>query len=257
MHRRAGAGGEARCAVVSSPIARLAKLHERKTTLLLVLLLGADLVFVALHVTYYLTPLLNTRFDLGQDGGYPEIYGYLKYLLVAVLFEAIRRDTQHNSWFAWTLVFLVFLLDDALQVHETLGGLVAAELHFSPPFNLRLQDFGELAAAAAQGFVLLAVVSWAYCRGSRTFRKVTHDMLLLVALLVFCGVFADTAHMAFEDRSLASGAVGIVEDGGEMIAASLMLWYASLLTVRGGDPGFFLLDLPPVRKRKQRRQAFE
>lgn len=233
------------------------RLHDRRASLLLVFLVAVDLVFIALHVTYYLTPLLDVRFDLGLERGYPEIFGYLKFLAIAGLFEAVRRFTGSSSYFAWTLVFLVLLLDDAAGMHEALGGLIAGHLDFHPPFDLRLKDFGELAAAAAIGSVLLIVAARAYRRGSRTFRKVSHDMLLLMAILVFCGVFVDMAHTAFEDRSLAAGAVGILEDGGELVSSSLMLWYVALLAIRRGKPRVFLLDLLPGRNRRADTNARE
>src|SRR5690606_16865273 len=129
----------------------IAALHDRHATRLLLLLLGTDAVLVALHVVYYLTPYLDARFDLGQEGGWPECFGYLKYLTIAILFESVRRATRCHGYFAWTLVFVVLLADDALQVHETLGRLIAGHLGIEPPFNLRRQDLGELAAAAVLG----------------------------------------------------------------------------------------------------------
>lgn len=243
MHRRHGAGGAARSAKVTRRPGSIAALHDRHATRLLLLLLGTDAVLVALHVVYYLTPYLDARFDLGQEGGWPECFGYLKYLTIAILFESVRRATRCHGYFAWTLVFVVLLADDALQVHETLGRLIAGHLGIEPPFKLRRQDLGELAAAAVLGGALLVPLAWAYRRGPQRFRKVSRDMLLLVALLVLCGVFADAAHMVAEDRSWLAGFLGIVEDGGELVAASLMLWYAFRLARRRGDPGLFLLDL--------------
>ncbi len=229
-------------------------LHDRRASRLLALLLASDLLFIALHVVYYLTPWLDVRFDLGMDRGFPELFGYLKFLAIAALLEGVRRFTGCNGYFAWILVFLVLFLDDAAKIHEGLGRLIAAHLAFEPPFNLRRQDLGELAAAAVSGILLLLAAGWAYWRSSDVFRKVSRDMLLLIAILVFCGVFVDMAHTVFEDRSLAAGAVGIVEDGGEMISASLMLWYAVLLALRRGDPGVFLLDLLLGRHRRPRRR---
>src|SRR5690606_30380779 len=151
MHRRHGAGAAARSAKVTRRPGGIAALLDRHATRLLLLLLGTDAVLVALHVVYYLTPYLDARFDLGQEGGWPECFGYLKYLTIAILFESVRRATRCHGYFAWTLVFVVLLADDALQVHETLGRLIAGHLGIEPPFNLRRQDLGELAAAAVLG----------------------------------------------------------------------------------------------------------
>ena len=45
--------------------------------------------------------------------------------------------------------------------------------------------------SATVGILLLPILVWAYSRGSQTFRNMSNDMLLLIAALVFFGVFLD------------------------------------------------------------------
>jgi hypothetical protein len=228
-------------------------MNHRSASLLLLLLLSADLIFIALHIIYNLTPMLDARFDIGRDRGFAEVFGYIKFFWISILFACVCRSTRSGSYLAWMSVFIYFLVDDSMQLHERIGGIVASRFHFHPPFNLRLQDFGELTVSATAGVVLSIVLASAYWRGSHTFRNVSKDMLLLVLVLVFFGVFVDMAHMTAADGSLISGGLAVAEDGGEMMAVSLMLWYVFLLAIRKGEPGLFLHDL--LRKRQAGHQA--
>lgn len=90
-------------------------------------------------------------------------------------------------------MFLYCLTDDAFQIHEDVGTLIANELTFTPPLNLRLQDFGELTVYAIAGIILILAIGLAYQKGSQAFRNLSHDFLFLVAILVFFGVFLDLA----------------------------------------------------------------
>ncbi|MFQ5635190.1 MAG: hypothetical protein ACE5G3_07655 [Gammaproteobacteria bacterium] len=211
----------------------MVKINERSASLVLLLLILADLVFIALHFVEALTPLLQgSLYSLERDGGYPEVYQYLKWFWIVVLLLYLAKSRKSFGYTAWVLVFTYFLLDDAMSIHEGVGRTIAGRLSVTPPFGLRLQDLGELAVSAIAGVVLSAVVAWAYLSESRSFRKASQDMLILLLALVFFGVLIDMLHMALQldrDQQLVAGAV---EDGGEMVVASIIFWYVFLLSVR-------------------------
>lgn len=213
-----------------------------RSALLLLLLFSADFLFIALHVVHRLASTLSVQFDIAKDGGYPEIFVYIKYVSASVLLAWIWSKTRCNGYLAWMVVFVYFFADDALKIHERVGGLMALKMEFHPPFNMRLQDFGELAVSAMAGTLLLVFLMLAYWRSSSAFRKVSSDMLVLILLLVFFGVVIDMAHSAIKVGGLWAGALGILEDGGEMVASSLILWYVYALALNEGKPAFFLHD---------------
>ena len=55
-------------------------------------------------------------------------------------------------------------------------------------------------------------------------------LLLMLALVVF-GVAVDMAHGAVPSETTAYFILGVVEDGGELVVASLILWYVFRLAV--------------------------
>ena len=83
---------------------------------------------------------------------------------------------------------------------------------------------------------------WAYRKGTQIFRKISLDIGLLVLVLVFFGVVVDMLHSVVRLDNAASFIMGLVEESGEMLAVSLVLWYIFLLNVRGTNAGCYLCD---------------
>ena len=217
-------------------------INDHCVLLFFILLISADLVFIVLHCIYALTPFLHYRYlALGEDGGWSEVYQYIKWLWIIILLVYISKSTRSVGYIAWGLVFLYFLLDDSFEIHERAGrsiaGYLSLTLPFKAPFALRFQDLGELAVSVAAGVILLSVVALAYWYGSQDFKKMSRNMLYLVIALAFFGVVVDTAHIGLVNYFGLGATVyfilGVMEDGGEMLVASLMLGYTFLLSTRG------------------------
>lgn len=216
---------------------------EPSALLLLLLLLSADCAFIALHIAtrierHLFDATLQLNYDLfsiATDGGYPELYQYVKYFWVIILTIYLSRVARVPSYTAWTLLFTYFLCDDTLSIHERGGAFIGKSLNFVPPLNLRLQDFGELTVTVIAGVVLLPILLWSYWCGTSSFKKNAQDMLLLVLALVFFGVFVDMAHQLIRLGWEVDFLMGVIEDGGEMVAMSLIVWYVFLLSVHKGN----------------------
>jgi hypothetical protein len=190
---------------------------------LLVLLLCVDVAFFVLHGFNRLSASRNDLFSLAVDGGYAEVFQYLKEFSVAIALLLLFGRTREGVYGAWALLFTYLLFDDALTIHETAGKVVAAHLTDVQGFAFRAQDFGELTVSALAGLVFLGLIGAFYVRSSEGARDVSKDLAVLVGLLVFFGVCLDLAHLALEAMHVR--ALTIVEDGGEMIAMSIAVSY--------------------------------
>ena len=84
-------------------------LNERAASLFLALLLCGDVAFVAGHLINGLTPLLDNDpvggldyrllLNLETDRGYGEVYQYLKFIWIAVLFLSLSMEKAIlRSW---------------------------------------------------------------------------------------------------------------------------------------------------------------
>jgi hypothetical protein len=116
--------------------------------------------------------LNNPLFSLEKDGGYPEIYQYIKELWIVGLLLSILIKTRAVGYSIWALLFLYLLLDDALQIHETFGVYIATELKLTPSLGLRATDFGELAISPMAAALFLPPLVFFYVRGSGAFKQV-------------------------------------------------------------------------------------
>jgi hypothetical protein len=187
-------------------------------------LISIDVLFIVIHIINSFT-FNNPDFKITSDRSYPEFYQYTKYFLVVLMLINISIKNKSYSYTSWAILFTYFLIDDSFQIHETFGGFIANIITFSPPFGLRRQDIGELVTSSIAGLVIFPTIIWKYLRGTDEFKKETINIALLVSLLVFCGIFLDMLHEALPLNRIFKGIFGILEDGGEMVAMTLITWY--------------------------------
>lgn len=212
----------------------LRMMHMPEATAMLVLLLCGDLAFVALHFIHHFTPWFDTDLlSLEQDRGYAEFYQYVKWLWIVLLLGALSRRTGLSALSAWIPLFVYFLFDDAMMLHERLGARVADHIPAGlPTFGLRTQDLGELTVSGLFFAVWSLTMLVAWRRGSLRMRQISLDLGLLVALLLFFGVVFDMLHAALGPVLRMHFAFGTVEDGGELLAVSLIVWFLFRLLIR-------------------------
>lgn len=204
------------------------------TLYFLSLLLAADALFILVHIANENAGLISNRnFALDRDRGYAEIYQYVKLYWIVITLAALWWRTRAPVYVGWIGAFGYLLLDDALQVHERGGEIVAARWGYGETLGLRDVDFGELTVTAAAGAVLVALLAVGYWRSSRDARAASKDFVVLVVALAFFGVAFDMLHQIVGDNGLGALFV-IAEDGGEMLVVSVACAYAASLFLRGG-----------------------
>lgn len=216
--------------------------NEFNTTLLLILVLS-DILFIIFHVItkiVYGAEESESLFNLSVDQGYAEFFQYTKFLLIIILLIHIIISTKCLKYISWICLFTYFLFDDAFQIHEIIGRHIAKGLNFYPPLHLRLQDIGELIVYAIVGIFLFAIIIGTYISSNKTFKKTSKDLLLLIFIFAFFGVFVDILGSAL--NGMVSG-LGLIEDGGEMFTTSVILWYVFNIAFNKNDNKISLYNL--------------
>lgn len=170
-------------------------------------------------------PASKSRFNLAEDWSLAEMVGYLKELAAAAVCVWLYVKHRQLILLAWAGILAFLALDDSLQGHEKVGGRIARgfdleSFSFLGVDGIRGQDLGELIAAGAFLVPMLVALVAGYRRAEPRWRRFSLGLAGLLALLAFCGVVVDFFVNALDSESL-----NIVEDGGEMVTLSYIVWF--------------------------------
>ena len=203
--------------------------------LFLLLLLCGDVVYLALHAGHLTVPALRgDHFSLETDRGLAEFYQYMKQLWLALCLAIASVRRRHLVLTVWSGFFAFLMLDDALQLHERTGDSLGPRLGLPAAGGLRPEDFGELLFAVTIGVSLSAMLAIAWWRDRATTWALSRDLLVLTAVLAFCGVAVDTLHtIAFFRVPQIADPLAFLEDGGELLVISTLAACGLDLASRG------------------------
>ena len=193
---------------------------DKHTNKLLLLLLVVDIFFIIIHIFYSFGFTSDWRLSIAEDFSYGEVYQYIKELWIIVLLLLLCKTRNSSVFSSWVLLFIYLLLDDSLRVHEEIGRVMVRSFDFQPMFQLRAQDFGELAVTVLFGGILFSIIGVSYYFSSEWSRHVSIRLFILVMMLALFGVVVDMI-------AIATGAEfwSVLEDGGEMIIMSIIVCY--------------------------------
>jgi hypothetical protein len=166
--------------------------------------------------------------NIEADWSLGEILNYAKWvILISVFFRAFRKTRL--SVFRWiTVIFIIILADDSLQIHERTGDVLA---HIFGGRSGLSSALGEMAFWTCLGVLCLGLLFSAWSQTPQETRKQLWPLGALFGCVVFCGFVVDFIHfLSFTPLMagipLISGILLLIEDGGEMVFASLMVAYS-------------------------------
>ncbi|QCZ92055.1 hypothetical protein [Salinimonas iocasae] len=191
-------------------------------TVIIVLMALSDVGFMVIHLAFKLDLVSHPHFSMTRDRGYAEVFQYLKIFWIICLLAILFMRYKAAVLLAWIFIFGYMLLDDSLQIHETVGRYLVANFDIQPALRLRAQDFGELLVTAIAGAFLFSFLAVAYLNAANYAKQVTHRLIALVAAIAFFGIVIDMVHIMIP---WGYTFFAMVEDGGEMLIMSLTLGY--------------------------------
>lgn len=229
-------GFDISAASVSSVWSRLLRLLEvvrthRELRALVGVLLAIDvfwLVYYCIARTLHELDGDRTLYNLKTmlittDRGLPEWFGYAMTLGLIALLVVLRRKTRQPIYAALAAIYVIVLLDDALQVHEYFGRRFVGWLDIPRGLiGLRPEDIGEVLTWSILGAAVLPMLWFSLKRSGPRHRVNGLAILVAFAALVFCAVGVDQLYSNFHDVHPLSGMlIDLVEDGGELLAITL------------------------------------
>lgn len=204
----------------------------------LILLWLADglliLAFIAARVLVFIGVIrfVPDMLAISREYSIPESFNYAKWALCVLCLVTAWFRSRAALFGLLALIFAMIFADDAFLGHETLGAWLAEALALGPAIGLDAKHIGELAIFVAMGGIALALIAAGYRLSPRAYWGFLHRFLLVIAgLAVTGGLFDALHHMS---SSLPDGRIftlirlllTLVEDGGEMLLASLAAAYA-------------------------------
>ena len=200
-------------------------LEDPASQQLLWMLLGADLLFLFLHVMLLQGHLTDVRFSVEKDRGFAEVFQYVKQYWIFLVFGWMAAQRREPHYAVWSILFGYLLVDDWFMLHERAGAVLAGRLQLPAILRLRARDLGELLFMGSVGILFVSGFVLTYMRaGAATLRAGRRAAVLLAALVGF-GVAVDILHQTSHGTILYNS-IGTVEDGGEMLVMSLICAYA-------------------------------
>jgi hypothetical protein len=122
------------------------------------------------------------------------------------------------------------LVDDSFRVHERLGSLLASRFELGWIFLLSPQGVGELIVFIVAAFLLLIPIFITYSRSDTETKMDSRCFFIILALLAFFGVVIDMVHEMIAAVTLHES-IGVLENGGEMLVVSIMLYFVFCLCI--------------------------
>ena len=195
---------------------------------LLYLLLSIDAALILISALIGLLIVLKVMtvwpdfLNIGMDWSAGEIFNYIKWLAIAGIF-ALAFLRRRNAIFAClSFVFLLILADDSLQLHERSASLRLIEANGDRGLA---QAYSEIVFWCVLGLLCLGVILAAWRKTPADIRRRLWPALWLFCGVVASGVVVDFFHNFTGEKTVVSGLLLLLEDGGEMIFISLMLAY--------------------------------
>lgn len=214
--------------------------RQRAIILLAGFILLSDVLFIALHTEAQLRGSQNSLLFIDFDRGYAEFFQYLKMTYALLLITLVAIETRSWILSVWLIPFAYLLSDDALQIHERGGEYIAQLFSLQPGLGVRAVDFGEVAVSGIAGLIILPLLGIAYWKACAGERWIFHRLLGLIALLALFGIVIDLAHVAAHSLLGGFDWIAVVEDGGEMVVATLIVAFLLRLNLSGGERGFLV-----------------
>ena len=213
---------------------------DRASSRLLRLFISIDLLLIIAHIfVLFINPavFLDSIWCLEQDGGVGEIFQYAKELWIVLLFTLLAVRRFQLNHLTWAVLFGYLFVDDALQLHEKAGEMVARASTSETIAGLRAEDVGELTVYIVFGLLAVLLISATLLRSNAETKTVCLRFVIIMGLLFATAVLADLVHSRISNICDAFGipegikivlyyGLGIVEDGGELLVMSLAGAYA-------------------------------
>ncbi|HSK94723.1 MAG TPA: hypothetical protein VLA76_11795, partial [Candidatus Angelobacter sp.] len=163
------------------------------------------------------------NYAIDVERGFGETLQYVKLGWLVVILPLLAVRLRSGQFACWAVIALVLLYDDMFSARERYGQVLALAQGWEGAFGIRGQDLGEFVFIGLYGVVVLACAALAYRYSRGGDRRFWWEMGVLLVALVGFGIVVDMIHVLVIGQEPWDLLLATIEDGGEMVVASLMV----------------------------------
>lgn len=233
-------------------------LSSRVFVVALCVLATVDVGFILTHIGHKASvlsgayhPLGHQRFNIESDRSYGEYFEYIKTAVCIVASFACLGITKCSIYSVMSAAYVWLLLDNSIGLHEGLGRRVAPLLPGTGVLPFPGEALGELAIFACFALAGLGLFAVSWRRSVGKHRAAGTVFVLLMAALGVFAVGVDALHVVSERfRQVVTDALGVVEDGGELLVLSAHCAFMLSLWAKLHRANTAVLPAAPAEKRR-------
>ncbi len=209
--------------------------HKRYCYVVLALCLFLDFSFILLHIvtSYQKSAYSDSILLLDTPYGLPELFQFLKYMFILTLIATYILKNKWKSYVALFILFLTFFMDDLFQLHNLVASYIATVFQLKESWGLKGQDLGYIIYILCLGVIVLSISWFGFFKTSNKTRNGYKTIMLLVFLFLFFGIIMDGVNHFMTYTYGPQILFTVIEEGGEMIALSLLVCYINSLGTHG------------------------
>lgn len=202
------------------------------------LLITTDLLIIGAHLSYSFPELPADRyFSIEHERSLGESFQHVKTWWLVLVHVFLVWRLRSLRYVAWAFVAAYLLIDDMTRIHEEAGDDLGRMLApWALLLSIQARDFGEIVIGIFSGAVCLTVIALSLVKAPADYWR--HSASVVVGLLCLglfgVGVDGIQALVSFNwgSDTLIARILGSIEDGGEMLAMSLLLATSTLAVER-------------------------
>lgn len=193
----------------------------------------ADILLIVLHVVdAAASQPLGNLVDLGKERNLPTAFASLQLLVIGGFLASFAREqlaqVRPGSWMLWLLPLLFFLLatDEVIGIHEKTGLLIDELVPAVERDHLIFSDTGIWMFAIGGPFILITTSFIYLMRSYFTAPGVLSKAALGFGVFMGGAIGIETLSNFVESGSTAHTIQVVVEEGAELVGATVIMWAA-------------------------------
>lgn len=197
---------------------------------LLMLMLAVNVTLILVYAFRLTLPFMGQDlFDIDAQFSLGSLFIFGQFVAIILCLSEVKYNRRDRAFDFWKYLFLYLLAADMFDITEHAGRILGELFSFEELYGLAPADYGKFAFALGGGLMVAALLGYLLRRSSRQFVSASFAIFVFLSLFAFFAVIFDIIHAFFDKDPRLGFALGMLEEGGEMIVISFLTAYVFYL----------------------------